>query len=134
VSGIAARMLVIVVAVAVLAWLAVMERDARKQASGVAAAQRLDVPGNAERAERAFRDARLLTPDTAPDVSRAVVLRATERQDAAVALLEDVVRREPDNLTAWGVLATLARDHDPDAAARALEARRRLDQLNARPR
>jgi predicted Zn-dependent protease len=129
-----ARVAVAAVAVLVLAWLGVMERDTRLQASGTAAAQRLDVPGNAGRAERAFRAARLLTPDTAPDVRRAFLLRATGRQEAATALLADVVSREPDNLTAWGVLATFARGHDAEAVARALAARRRLDPLRARSR
>src|SRR5688572_4301475 len=101
-----------------------MERDARLQARGVEAAGRLDVPGNAARAEAAFRDARLLTPDTAPDVGRALVLQARGRSAAAAALLEDVVRREPDNLTAWGVLYEVARSRDADAARRALAARR----------
>jgi hypothetical protein len=132
--SVAARAVVATVAVLVLAWLGVMERDTRLQASGIAAAQRLGVPGNAGRAERAFRDARLLTPDTAPDVSRAFLLRATGRRDEATALLDDVVAREPDNLTAWGVLATFARGRDATAVARALAARRRLDPLSARSR
>ena len=129
-----ARAVVAAVAVLVLAWLAVMERDTRLQASGRAAAQRLEVPGNAARAERAFRDARLLNPDTTPDLSRALVLRATGRLEAATALLADVVAREPDNLIAWGALATFARGHDAEAVARALAARRRLDPLSVRSR
>jgi hypothetical protein len=47
-----------------------------------------------------------------------------------VALLEDVLRREPDNLTAWRVLMLLS----PDAAGRALAAQRRLDPVNVRRR
>jgi predicted Zn-dependent protease len=128
------RAVVATVAVLVLAWLGIMERDARLQARGIAAAQELDVAGNGARAERAFRDARLLTPDTAPDVSRAFLLRATGRQDEAIALLDDVVAREPENVTAWGVLATFARGHDATAFARAVSARRRLDPLSARSR
>ena len=126
------RLAVVAVAVPVLAWLAVMERDVRLQARGTAAAQQLAGAGNAARAEDAFRGARLLTPDTAPDVSRAFLYRASGRQGEAIALLEDVVRREPDNLNAWGVLAVFARDRDADAVARALAARERLDPLRAR--
>ena len=133
-SGIAARAAVVAVAVLVLAWLGFMERGVRLQASGTAAAQRLDVPGNANRAEQAFRDARLLTPDAGPDLQRAFLLRATERHDEAIALLEDVVQREPENLTAWGVLATFARGRDADAVARAHAARERLDPLSVRSR
>ena len=128
------RVAVAVVAVVAIAWLAVQERDVRLQARGTADAQHLDMPGNAVRAEDALLAARLLSPDTAPDVRRAFVLRATERQDQAIALLEDVVRREPDNLTAWGLIATFARDRDPAAVARAFTARARLDPLNARAR
>ena len=126
------RAAVAAVAVVLLAWLGVMERDARLQARGVAAAGRLDVPGSAARADAAFRDARLLNPDTAPDVARALVLQARGRRGAAVALLEAVVRREPENVSAWGVLYAVARDADPAAARRALAARRRLDPLGAR--
>jgi hypothetical protein len=127
-----ARWAVAAAAVLVLAWLGVMERDARLQARGVAAAGRLDVPGNAARAEAAFRDARLLSPDTAPDIGRALVLQPRGRPAAALAVLADVVRREPDNLVAWGVLYQVARGRDPAAAERALAARRRLDPLSAR--
>jgi hypothetical protein len=126
------RVAVIVVAAAVLAWLGVMERDARLQARGVAAAGRLDVPGNAARADAAFRGARLLNPDTAPDVGRALLLQARGRSREAAGVLEAVVRREPDNLTAWGVLFAVKRASDPATARRALAARRRLDPVGAR--
>lgn len=129
-----ARAVVAAVAVAVLVWLAVMERDTRLQARAMTAARHLEVPGNAERSERDFRDARLLSPDSAPDLGLAFLYRATHRQDEAIALLDDIVRREPDNLTAWGVLATFARGRDADAVARAFAARKRLDPLNASPR
>jgi hypothetical protein len=125
-----ARWAVVAVAVPVVAWLGVMERDARLQARGVEAAGRLDVPGNAARAEAAFRDARLLSPDAPPAVGRALVLQARGRPADAVALLEDVVRRQPDNLVAWGVLHQVARGRDAGAAERALAARRRLDPLS----
>jgi hypothetical protein len=126
------RVAVIVVAAAVLAWLGVMERDARLQARGVAAAGRLDVPGNGARADAALRGARLLNPDTAPDVGRALVLQARGRSREAAGVLEAVVGREPDNLTAWGVLFAVTRASDPAIARRALAARRRLDPVGAR--
>jgi cytochrome c-type biogenesis protein CcmH/NrfG len=58
------------------------------------------------------------------------VLQARGRPADAVALLEDVVRRQPDNLVAWGVLHQVARGRDAGAAERALAARRRLDPLS----
>jgi predicted Zn-dependent protease len=121
------RAAVAVVAVLVIAWLSVMERDVRRQADGVAAAQQRDFAA----ADEAFRAARTLNPDTAPDVNRAFVYERTGRHAAAAAVLEDVVRREPDNLTAWGLLYTFTKDQDPATAARALEARRRLDPVSA---
>lgn len=126
--GIAARAAVAIVAVVVLAWLGVMERDARLQASGVAAAA---PPPDFARADADLRAARLLNPDTAPDTARAVLYNSVGRKPQAAALLEDVLRREPDNLTAWALLLLVARDDDPAAVRRALAARRRLDPLSA---
>jgi predicted Zn-dependent protease len=127
-----ARVSLALVAVLVLGWLGVMERDARLQQRGVEAAGRLSVAGNVARAEAAFRDARLLNPDTTPDVGRALAYLGAERRTEATAVLEDVLRREPENLTAWGVLFNVARKGDPATAARAIAARRRLDPVSAR--
>jgi hypothetical protein len=124
------RVGVALVACVVLGWLGVMERDARLQARGTEAAGRLHVPGNFARAEADFRAARLLNPDTAPDVSRAFLYRQRGRRPEAVSLLENVVRREPDNRAAWGVLLTFARGYDADVEQRALAALERLDPLN----
>jgi predicted Zn-dependent protease len=134
VSARAARVAVALVAVAVLAWLGVMERDARLLAQGVDAAKPPRAPGALERADAAFGRAALLNPDTAPDVSRAFVLQARGREDAAIAVLEDVVRREPENLGAWRVLLTITRDARPVIGRRARAAVRELDPVNAPPR
>jgi predicted Zn-dependent protease len=123
-----ARIAVAAVAVLVLAWLAVMERDVRLLATGSAAAERRDVAA----AEADFRSARTLNPDTTPDLRRAFLYQATGRGEEAVALLENVVRREPDNLPAWGLLLTFTRESDPATARRALAAARRLDPQRAR--
>lgn len=127
-----ARVAVAAVAVAVLAWLGVMERDVRLEARGVDAARRLSDPGSFARAESDLRGARLLSPDTAPDFSRALLYQAAGRPQQATALVEDIVKREPDNRLAWGLLRSIARDRDPAAAARALAEQRRLDPVNAR--
>jgi tetratricopeptide (TPR) repeat protein len=121
-----ARGAVASVAVVVLAWLGVMERDARLQARGVAAAGRGDV----ERAESDLLRARFLNPDTNLDMNRVLVYRASGRLPEARALVEDVLRREPDNLAAWGALYGLTRERDPAAAQRALDALRRLDPVS----
>jgi hypothetical protein len=127
---VAARAAVAVVAVLALAWLGVMERNLRLEARGAAVLRSHDDPRALARAETDLRRANLLNPGTGPDLSRALVRRAGGRTAASVALLEDVVRREPDNLTAWRVLGLLS----PAAAGRALAAQRRLDPLNARRR
>jgi predicted Zn-dependent protease len=126
------RVAVAVIAVLVLGWLGVMERDRVLRQHGVAAAGALHRPGAFAAAERDFRAARLLSPDTAPDVSRAFLYAAAGQPRRAVALLDGVLRREPDNLAAWGALFSFARQTDPAAARRALAARRRLDPVDAR--
>jgi hypothetical protein len=128
---VAARVVIGVVAVVVLAWLAVMERDARLQARGVKAAGQLRVPGNFARAESDLLDARLLNPDTTPDLARAVLYQAAQRPEQAAALVENVLRREPENLAAWSFLLAVERGRDSAAVARAVAARRRLDPVNA---
>ena len=129
-----ARVAVVVVALVVLVWLGVMERDRRLQARGVATASALDTPQDVAGAEADLRAARLLNPDMAPELQRALVLRYAGRLDEAIRVVEAVVREEPDNRAAWGGLAGLAAEHDPAAAARARAELRRLDPLNARPR
>ena len=118
-----ARAVVATLAVCVVAWLGVMERDRHLQARADDAIHARDLP----RAERDLRGARLLNPDTAPDVTRGVLYRARGQQDRAIALLEDVVRREPDNLTAWSALHLSATGSDPSASRRSLAALQRLD-------
>ena len=123
-----ARVFVAIVAVAVLAWLSVMERNTRLLANGVAATARQDW----DRAEADFRAARLLNPDVAPDQRRSFVYQASSRPDEAIAVLQDVVRREPDNRAVWGVIEEFTRERDPALSGRAREQLRRLDPLNAR--
>ena len=128
----AARVAVAVVAVVVLAWLAVMERDARLEARGVALAGSAQRATDYDRAHDAFRAASFLNPDTTPEVGRALLYKAQRDQRRAVATIEAVLAHEPDNLAAWGVLYAFTREPDPAAARRALDERRRLDPLAAR--
>ena len=120
------RIAVIAVGIVVLGWLAVMERDTRLQSRAVHATTTTRDGAALARADRDLRAARLLNPNTAPDFSRALLLRVRGDTDSAAAVLRDIVRREPDNLTAWGVLYALTRD------PAALAARRRLDPLRSR--
>jgi len=129
-----ARVAVALVATLVVGWLAVLERDTLLQERGVKASGHLKVAGNGARSESALRDARLLNPDTAPDLSRALLYQGQGREREASALLADVVRREPDNLAAWGQLYVLTRGSEPATARRALAAAVRLNPLSARRR
>jgi predicted Zn-dependent protease len=109
----------------VLAWLGVMERDHRLFTSGNGAA------GFAS-AQSDLRAARFLNPDSGPDLILAIRLRRIGRWHDAVATVERVLRREPDNLYAWNTLGSVAQGHDAAAVRRARAAARRLDPLNAR--
>jgi len=128
------RVAVCLVAVLLIGWLAVMERDERALKRGVQASGRVTGAADAARAERALRDARMWNPDSAPDTGLAFLYQGTGRREEAVKLVDDVLRREPDNLTAWGLLFTLSRGVDAADERRALAERRRLDPLRARPR
>ena len=118
------------------AWLGVMERDPRLQERGVEALR----PGGGRPSWRAPRRtcarARLLNPDTAPDVGRALALpRARARRSVPLALLEDVLRaraRQPDRVGACSSCSRAGATRRPPA--RALAAQRRLDPVNARRR
>ena len=126
--AVTARIALAMVALSVLGWLVVQERNVRLQDRGVAAAERNDVP----RAQEAFRAARWLNPDPLPDVRLAFLYQGSGREEQARGILEDILAREPENLSVWNLLLAFARDSDPDAARRALTARRRLDPLSVR--
>ena len=122
-GGVVARACVAAIAVVVIAWLAVMERNEHLLKRGVET-----------RSVDDFSRARVLNPDTSADVGRALVLQSRGEGREARRVLDSVLRREPENLRAWGLLYLISRDADPAAARRALAARRRLDPLGARPR
>lgn len=128
------RVAVCVAAVLLIGWLAVMERDAHALKRGVAISGRVRGATDTVRAEQAFRDARKWNPDSAPDSGLAFLYQGAGRREDAVKIVDDVLRREPDNLTAWGLLFTLSRGVDAADERRALAARQRLDPLRARPR
>jgi hypothetical protein len=125
-----ARAAVAVIALSVVAWLGVIERDNRLYDRGLAAGGRLDAPKTIARAESDLREARLLNPDRTPDILRAVVLRTVRRPAAARALLNEVVRAEPDNLSAWTALKLVGGDGAQERSVAA--AMKRLDPRDAR--
>jgi len=129
-----ARVGVAVVAVLVIGWLGLMERDVRADKRGTALSAEPSVPGYVARADAELRAAQRLNPDTEPELKRAFLYVGAGQPERAASIVEGIVRREPDNLAAWGALFNVARDRDPAAAERALDARRRLDPLHAPPR
>jgi hypothetical protein len=121
-----ARIAMVAVSVVVLAWLGVRERDTRIQSRAVAESGTPPISN----AYRDFRRARFLNPDTAPDVLLGLLDEVHSKRASGIARLEDVVRREPENLFAWGQLLSVARGHDEAATRRALAALERLDPLD----
>jgi predicted Zn-dependent protease len=87
-----------------------------------------------DRAARLFQRARAHNPDSRPVEREAGLLIRKGRSRAAVALLRPIVRREPENLTAWALLAAGARGIDPALARVATTRARVLNPLGARAR
>jgi predicted Zn-dependent protease len=120
--------LVAVVAVAALAWLALNMRDLNRFEDG----ERLALAQNTTRSQvdeaaRLLEDSRFLNPDTRPMITEGAMLVARGDARDGRALLEKAVRREPDNVFAWAVLASATRRLDPE---RSREARARAAELS----
>lgn len=125
-----ARILVVVVAVPVIVWLAVSWNDARLLWNGNVVVA--DPHASHARIEAALRDVRgahrWADATVALSVEAALEIRAG-RRDAARALYEQIVRREPDSADGWVVLEDLTRKSDPARSAQARAQVRRLDPL-----
>ena len=126
-----ARVAVAVVSVLVAGWLVVMERDARLYERGIEAGGSLDDPRTVAQAESDLEGARLLSPDRTADVGLAMTWWITGRAAEARGLLEDVVRAEPDNLSAWTALGWVNDGADAGLERRVRAEVRRLDPLSA---
>jgi hypothetical protein len=119
------RVALALVAVVIIVWLGVLLRDTRLLNRG------LGVP-DAREAQKDLRAARLLNPDTAPDAARGLRFGVAGDRRRALAVYENVARREPDNFYVWGAILTLVRGRDAATQRRALAALRRIDPLDAR--
>jgi predicted Zn-dependent protease len=104
------RVLAIVLAVVVCAWFALGIRQAHDIAQATDVVAQTHVVGAAQvaRAESLLRTAATLNPDTEVDVLRAQLAIRQDASARAKRILESVVRREPMNLVAWDLLATVS--------------------------
>ena len=122
-----------VAAVFALLWL----HSARLETQGQAIAERPAATlsrAEVDRAARLFQSARSNNPDSRPVVLEAGLLIRTGRPRQAVTLLRPVVKREPQNLTAWVLLAASAPSVDPALARSAVARAKALNPLAARAR
>jgi Flp pilus assembly protein TadD len=124
------------VAAAAVAWLAVGLRNELLLDRAQEVSLRADPsPEEIEAALADSRDGELLNPDWAePEGLRATLRIRTGDERAAHASLTEIVRREPDNVQAWALLALVSRRIDPPLATRAARRVRELDPVNARRR
>jgi hypothetical protein len=125
------RALLALVAVAMVAWSAVLWRNDRV---GYDAAGKIFGDPTMTHAEwdhslDQLRQADFLDPSTKWEVSRASALVLRDRP-AAARVAESVVDREPDNLQAWLLLYRATSGRDPE---RAREARAQIERLNPLP-
>ena len=120
----------VAVAIAVLAGLWVHSARLEKEAQSIA--QRPPQSLSAAEVKRAtdlFERSRAHNPDLRPAERAAGLLIRTGHAREALALLRPVVRREPDNLTAWTLLAIAAQKPDPGLSRQAVARARALNPL-----
>lgn len=80
-------------------------------------------PATVKRVVSLFQRSRAHTPDSLPAMYEALFLYEAGERGRAAALANEVVRREPENVSAWSLLG----EADP---ARAAEARAHIAKLN----
>jgi predicted Zn-dependent protease len=125
------RAAIIVVTLLAIAWLAVSYKDARLiRDVQLVAADPHATPAQVDAALRKAREPHTLDPSRTESLSYAAVLEIRRHHLAqARALLEEVVRREPDAAEPYLLLAQLTQTSDP---ARSAQARAELHRLDPR--
>jgi Flp pilus assembly protein TadD len=117
------RIVLIVAALLAGAWLATQVRAARAEDRLTTIAFENGDPRDAP----ALLDAdRLLNPDRRPDLFEGVILGRKGDFPGAVKAIQRVTTAEPQNIEAWGLLASAAKRTDPRLAAEAAATARRL--------
>jgi predicted Zn-dependent protease len=123
------------IAVAVLAILWVHSARLETQAQSIAERPPQELSNSdVDRAIRLFESARAHNPDSRPIERAAGLLIRRGRTRQAIALLRPVVKREPDDLTAWALIAIGARTIDPALAREATARASALNPLAAQAR
>ncbi len=120
------RLALLALSLVVAAFLVVGLRAARAESEAREIAVQSTGRADDERALEAFRDARRLNPDTGPELAEAALLSLRRRYREAIAILERVVREEPQNADAWTLLLGASRAVD---LALAVDADRELRRL-----
>jgi predicted Zn-dependent protease len=110
------RILLIVAALAAGAWLVVQERAARAEERLTRIAFENQDPTDAK---ELLKIDRRLNPDHRPDLFEGVILGKQGDFEGAVAAIRRVTVAEPENIEAWGLLASAAERVDPRLAAEA---------------
>lgn len=126
------RGLLVAVAVAIAVFTGLWLHSARLEKKAQSIAQRPPQALSANDVKDAtdlFERSRAHNPDLRPAEREAGLLIRTGRTREAVALLKPVVRREPDNLTAWTLVAIAAQRSDPALARQAVARARALNPL-----
>jgi predicted Zn-dependent protease len=108
-GAVAIRVGLVAVAVAAMVWLALGLRASRLEERGIALATSSRAnPAVVAEARRALIDAQENNADTHPLFLLGQLYIFTRRPDLAIAPLEEVVRREPENHDAWAALTLAA--------------------------
>jgi hypothetical protein len=129
-----ARVVILLIALPVIAWLAIQHSNSRLIAHGGKVLEKQQVtPAEVQSALADVRDAHVLTDKTESLSFEAALEIRAGRLEVARRIYEQIVRREPDGVEAWVVLSHLSEQTDPARAAEAREQADRLDPENAEP-
>jgi predicted Zn-dependent protease len=123
----------VAVAVFTVLWLHSARLETQAQAIAERPPQQLSAH-DVTHAARLFQSSTAHNPDSRPIEREAGLLIRSGRAREALALLKPVVKREPQNLTAWALIAAGAPTIDPALAREAAARANALNPLGARAR
>jgi len=129
----ASRILLAAVAVIVIAWLGVALRDAIVLQDAGSVLFKTPPPPQSEfdRALDRMESSDFLNPDQTGKIDRARFLLLHDDPKGALALADQVVADEPENLAGWSVVYLAGQKVDPARAQAAVVAITRLDPVSA---